>query len=49
MTTRAADGFWDWNDRVVADEMSQPQRIAWVVLMAILGGAMLAALWVCSR
>jgi hypothetical protein len=43
------EAFWDNNDRYVSGEMSQTQRVLWVVTMVLMGAAMMVALWFCSR
>jgi hypothetical protein len=49
MLRQANASFWETNEAMVAGEMSQGQRAAWVLTMAIAGIMMLATLWFCTR
>lgn len=41
--------FWDANEALVNNEMSQAGRIALVAIMWVIGTVGMAMLWVCTR
>lgn len=42
-------GFWERNDQMLAGEMHPMTQAIWVAVMAVIGVATMAVLWVVTR
>lgn len=49
MIVRAVNAFFERNQAVLDGTMSTVQLACWTAVMSVVGYAMMAVLWVCSR